>query len=352
MINLNLFSSVTDHQRELTQQWWKTFIEKQEIIDRYFSGRFDGELDLPQWMNDHLQCIEKNLFWEFGPGLNRSHRLVITPECHAHLRPLVRYILSQAPELKNWEFYEYRLAENYDRLLEILKGRCGWNDIGNIEFELREGNYNLIDIIFYLPQIKSEDDSFSHMCVLLENYLGEERFDKWVGKIKVKKKRPSYLKLVGAGPSKPFPNVKILPEIFQSKVDEITSKLPDTYFGCKDSFQWSGFKIEPPHQEDYPEKQDLFVATLISGDFFPATYEGRDSFYSERFSRNGEKFIYIKTQVMNVVDNTPQDFNQPTFTDRGQLEDALTDILESKNIGTVIGGGTGYQYSYMGLGSP
>ncbi|MEE9586810.1 MAG: hypothetical protein V3V97_02135, partial [Hyphomicrobiaceae bacterium] len=93
-------------------QWWRAFEAKHESLDRVFSRK--ETWDLPQWMNDNLGAVHRELMWEYGPGLEGGHRLVITPETSRSLRPMVDTLLAQAPTIPGWEFYPYRLRETVD----------------------------------------------------------------------------------------------------------------------------------------------------------------------------------------------------------------------------------------------
>ena len=64
-------------------------------------------------------------------------------------------------------------------------------------------------------------------------------------------------------------------------------------------------------------------------------------FYSERFSRHGESFCYLKIDGSEGLD---QDGG---FSDRGSIEEAIDEVLIPARAGCVIGGGTGLRYSYI-----
>ncbi len=79
------------------------------------------------------------------------------------------------------------------------------------------------------------------------------------------------------------------------------------------------------------------------------TNEGRwrafhqdNRFYSERYSRHGEIFCYLKLDGSGGLD-------EEKFPDRASIEDALNETLIPKCVGCVIGGGTGLLYSYIDL---
>jgi hypothetical protein len=65
-------------------------------------------------------------------------------------------------------------------------------------------------------------------------------------------------------------------------------------------------------------------------------------FYSERYSRHGETFCYLKLDGKAELD-------EEKFPDRASVEDALNEILVPALAGCVISGGTGLRYSYIDL---
>lgn len=99
-------------------------------------------------------------------------------------------------------------------------------------------------------------------------------------------------------------------------------------------------ELTPEEKSDYRRQDDLLVGTTA---FLPMWQRAHSElpFASERFSRCGETFCYLKMDGGEGLD--PQG-----FADRGEIEDALENAL-AKDLGAVIGGGTGLRYSYVDL---
>jgi len=100
-------------------------------------------------------------------------------------------------------------------------------------------------------------------------------------------------------------------------------------------------KLEPTPADDYPQRQDLFVAIGTNQGLWRALHED-NGFYSERYSRHGESFCYLKLDGSAGLD-------EEKFPDRASIEDALNETLVPARVGCVIGGGTGLRYSYIDL---
>ena len=75
----NIFNMIND--------WWDEFSRRQSDIISLFKN--EVEWDLAAWIQENLQKINQDLMWEFGPGIEKEYRLVITPESNTYLRPLV-----------------------------------------------------------------------------------------------------------------------------------------------------------------------------------------------------------------------------------------------------------------------
>ena len=100
-------------------------------------------------------------------------------------------------------------------------------------------------------------------------------------------------------------------------------------------------ELKPQEQKDYPRQSDIFIAKTMN---FPLWQTAHSSqlFYSERFSKFGETFCYIK------IDGS-EGLEESKFEDKAALEDALDSLLIKEQVGCLIGGGTGLKYSYIDL---
>lgn len=332
------FKSVSESQKQRVKEWWSEFERKRKLILQSFQTDSQIEFDLPKWIADNLQIIDPNIMWEFGPGIEKDNRLVITPESHRNLRPLVRYILQQAPELDDFEFYEYRLPETFDDVSAMMDVRTNWNDISGIEFDLSMGRYNRIDIMFYTPFDEPENDQLNKLYVLTEQLLGEENLDKWLGYLDVKRLPRAFFKTKTGK----YTSIRQLENKFNDEIKSIKSSLPDSrYCDFAETGEWILVKLNPEKSVDYAFKSDMFVSPFLSELLFSALHSGKNSFYSGRFSKFDEQFIFIK------MDGSADDVGQEIFEDRSGIEDALNNALVGT--GCVVGGGTGFRYSYIDL---
>lgn len=321
--------------------WWSAFAEKTSALDDLFNQRADW--DLPTWMAETLQKIDRDLMWEFAPASNgEGHRLVITSETRRDLRPLVRHILREAPRLEGWEFHGHRLPDPLETARALVEARCG-GTARLSEVVVSPGEDHLIDLVFRGVGVKADDDAASDEAfVLTETLLGEELLDCWIGAIEVEPKlKPGFLKLVGLGKSEDVAAVPL--ERLDEEVRETIRAVRESFGDIAQSAEsdaWSILKLKPEQSDDYTKQEDLFVATTPSVPLWRASRGER--FYDARFGSKGETFCYLKLDGSEEVDNEK-------FADRSEIEDALDNLLKPAGWGCRIGGGTGLRYSYVEL---
>jgi hypothetical protein len=318
----------------LIDRWWDAFAKRADDLDALFSGAH--EWDLPQWMNTYLQAINPGIMWEFGCAVcTTGHRLVLTPEAAKHLRPLVTTILERAPSLENWEFYPYRLRESVKEAQLIVEARVEGDLTGTVA-RVTRGQHNLVDLTYYSPTTKSNEDqqAFSNALVATETLLGEELLDKWVGVIEV-------APLADADPESLVPLDRLGSEV-DAAIAGIQGDLPASpHFDRVEDATWSGFELEPQPADDYPAQSDMFVGKSANKALWIAAHVN-EAFYDERFTRCQETFCFVKMDGSQALD-------EERFADTAELEDALDEGLRAERLGCQIGGGTGLRYSYVDL---
>jgi len=332
--------------------WWNEFQKERSEIAAAFTrdrkGRFRDSGALADWMHKHLGAIEPNLMWEFGPAVKADgHRLVITPESRRYLRPLVKTILKRAPQLQGWEFYPYRLPESVEATHQTVETRAGLNS-EDFQVRLSRGEFNRVDVFYYSPKLADADDQAAVYAafVATETLLGEERLDKWVGTIEIKplKKSSGLGALFGRSDddTKHLIPLDRMKETFDAVVQSIRDQLPaqpHMSWDMEDT-EFSALEMKPAEQPFYPERSDLIVAITSNLPLWQAAL--RVPFRSERFSRCGETFCYLKVDGSEGLDGCE-------FDDREAIDNAIDAVLKPASLGCVFGGGTGMVHSYSDL---
>jgi hypothetical protein len=323
------------------RRWWQTFTKSAAGLDKHFSKR--SQFDLPALMNV-LSEVDPHLMWEFGPAVRKQgHRLCITPESRAELRPMLNVLLDCAPKLDRWEFYPYRLQDTPETDRVAIDGRTKISRDG-VTASAARGRGNRVDVRYFLPESSMVDGraAQSFAFYTTERLLGEETLDTWIGGIAA---------FAETSPPQPgsmrMPLARLAPTV-RSVIESITEQLPDfPRFAhqkpCDPQNPQGGvFKLPPPPERaDYPVWSDLMFATSREVPLWQACH-AKASFYSRRFSKHGEEFCYLK------IDRS-QNPDLATVAERAKIEDTLTHRLTEAQFGCAVGGGTGKVYSYIDL---
>jgi hypothetical protein len=339
-----------DDQHEATQReavlrrvdrWWEAFASRRQELEAFFQSS-SAEWDLAEWMQDHLQAIDANLMWEFGPGLQQpGRRLVITPETQRQLRPLVNVILSRAPSLSGWEFYGYRPAEQLNDVVETVRGLCG-GDVSKAMVHARHDGHHRIAISYYTPECKQPEADRKQVelaaFVATEASVGEALLDRWIGTIDV---QPLSQDKPRGECSRAIPFGRLQPTV-EAIVGSLLDQLPDEpcYRQIAQS-SWSSYELAPEPASEFGGRTDLCVAISARPDVFEALHGG-SPFYSDTHSRCQETFCYLKIDG----DGEPMAVRAQV---REQIEATIDQVLTPAQLGCVIGGGTGLRYSYVDL---
>lgn len=206
-----------------------------------------------------------------------------------------------------------------------------------------------MDLVFRSPRWQAPDDqeALNQAFVAAETLLGEETLDKWIGAIEVEPAAKGGIlgKLIGRKPSRAgLPLDRLAPSV-RALVESIQEQLPDRpqyQIDLKsEDHPWASFSREPERRADYARRDDLISGSTGYAEMIVAAHCGRP-FSSQRFSRFGETFCYLK------IDGKDAD-RQKRFEDREALEDAIDAVIVPEAVGCVIGGGTGERYTYIDL---
>ena len=340
------FPLKTKDRAEAIRAWWSAFAGHEDDLNAAFKGESENAIDVTAFMDEHFAPMHIDLCWEFGPGQSKSHRLAIAPEVNRAMYPLARWILSQAPECKHFEFCLNRPPSEWDIYKGYTDSRMSWKSPEGITFKAETGDFNLIDLTFYtLPQ-HQDDRTFDNCFIMAESLLGEDVMDQWIGAVELEESQSGGL---FKRFSKPKPNEAHIPvsrlrETVAECISTVKNGLPKTpLFELAADGEWLMMKCSPKEAEDYARMDDIFVMPVFDQGPGPALYSGQRRFASTRFSACDEDFIFVK------MDGSADDVKHHKFEDRGEMQDAIDAELGKAALGGSIGGATGQRYSYIFL---
>jgi hypothetical protein len=306
--------------------FWNSFVAHRSKIDAYLRG--DRSFDLPRFMIDGLATIAPNIMWEFS-GWEKGHRLCLTAEHRLGLTVLVHAICQRAPKLIDFAIFEGRIAIPPADLPMLMEGRT--RKPFQIEsWAVKPGQINCIDVDFTAQRGNLSDDELSDQAsIALEFLLGEEKFKVWGGFVNP---APGLL---------PLKHDQVA-ESFSAKIETAYATLPTWPHSDPRWDEAPGIVAGSDSEEaaDYPNFSDIQTISSSRDDFVQGLAGGIWWFRSERYSRFGETFCYLKIEDDNL---------RLTVAERGKLEDRLNLQLRGPGYGGSVGGGSGRRYAYIFL---
>ena len=278
------------------------------------SGKANQEM-LVTWMQEHLTNVDPAIEYEFGPLRGQEgHKLDFSAGGHDDVMQIDKLLVAKAPKMPKWKFSAYRQALPLDTVANGFKGRLGI-EVPDFETDVTISPQNKLDVTFISPKF-SDDEQDNSKCalVLTDLILGEENSDNWLGVITTKKSALQGAFSCGV-------NAKLNADVFNAKKKEIIASLPKTpYFRIADLG-----KSEVLH---FGTKRNTMNTPLKN---LGETLGSGARFYSNQFSKCGEKFVYLK--VPNAKDLMAQDKCDA-------LAKELDAELRKAQVGCVFGAGT------------
>ncbi|MBE9610412.1 hypothetical protein [Chitinilyticum piscinae] len=322
--------------------WWNAFERDHARINALFSGnrdpeadlarRMETEFDLPAWMQTHLSSIHDGIYWEFGPAIRQSgHRLAITAEDDLALRPLISAILEAAPKLPGWEFYPERIAESAEQVRLTVEARTG-TPFGVVGIAFVPGEWGRIDARIQITEELAADTELAddQAWLTLLTLLGEHATFDWFGYFDLFTEGDDFMALDAARS-----HWHVLQAERRAAIAPVPRQIHDDQTGC------GVYELNPDAADDYPKRRDLLVGIYTQQELVDSLLRDRD-FHSPRLLPAGYLLCYLKIDGCEGLDDCE-------FADRGEIEDAVTEVLEASGYGIVCGGGTGLRYSYIDL---
>lgn len=162
--------------------WWSA--EGRSVATGSVGGSVSGEA-LAAALGPRVDAIDDGLAWELGPGTDSSHRLTVTaagvPELRAAAR---RWRLAAPPADEEWSYADSRQPSPADSDSDVLQ--VGGRDyaIDQVSVDARVRGF-AVDVSVHHPHFADLDDQQRATVgyLLLDQVLGEEAVETWVGEI-------------------------------------------------------------------------------------------------------------------------------------------------------------------------
>lgn len=168
--------------------WWPS------VADQIDTGIRNGGIsqEIIEAMSEHVAAIDPGLDWELGPGRSARHHLCLSAKGDPVLRIVAERWLHCQRADDVWEFYAARQAHAGPALtLEIADQRVPLDGF-SYSVELVEER-EVVDLGVYHPAFASIEDENLKQRILfigLDNALGEDGVERWVGGVELLAEAP------------------------------------------------------------------------------------------------------------------------------------------------------------------
>ena len=142
-------------------------------------------------MARHLTAIHPGLIWEFAPGTDSKHVLVVTSSGDPVLRAITSRWRMAAPRAnKVWAYSSFRLPAA-DPATSVLTLGGAQIDVTSATV-LADVSGSYVDVTMYHPRFTElpADQHLLTAFLLLDTVLGEAAVDTWVGTVTARVPRP------------------------------------------------------------------------------------------------------------------------------------------------------------------
>lgn len=311
--------------------WWDAFVAAVPDLER---GAREGPPEpVRAWLDAQLAAVDPNLRGEVHVGEEGGYTLVVTPETHFHLRPMVQTLLQRAPDVTGWKVRGDRPALAAEAALARVKAETG-HGLTMATALPQIGARHRVDLQFQM-KLALTDGAAARVAAaaLTRHLLGEDLYYQWVADIDVSEP------IREAGWDRFLLPQRLRP-VVMNLIESITKQLPDRpYYQIHTrELESIPYKLDPAPAEDYGGQDDLVVGTNYIPDFRRAI-NGKYPFFSSNYSRYGETFCYLKIDAGELS-------MDERLVRRQKWEERIHVPLRKSEAGRIVGSGTGLRYFY------
>ncbi len=311
-------------------QFWKEF-----RANPLFAPGAEALVDaVRDWMLEHLATISPDLDWEASHGGEGLNRLSICRGGRTDLMPVIETMVDRAGEIKDWVLKSYRVPVDVEDIGATFEARTGWL-MPPFRVTLTATGGNAVDVTISSSAFDGVDSpgDLEIAFVLTEIVLGEDNLNKWVNVLET---REENFEVLGE-----FDFDKAVSDFANDFADikqEFIARLPDVPYAQIPLGETISLIEVPDEYLELTRMDERCRYSFLTPrrDLILGFYESR-MFFSERFSKHGEKFAYL-----HLISD------QPEYSDeyRERLEASLEKLLASNNLGCLVGTGRGKPDSY------
>ena len=175
----------SERQSNAVKHFWRWFAANVARLEGLYStGQFER---LAVEINRELDKVDPQLAWEIGGGKKRPYLLTLSAEGNPNLRQIAALMISEAPELGEWEFYSSRPSRPAPKIVELPESGERF-DTTHWEFvPIERPERGRLDLVVIDDQLAQSDDesALKAVSLYLDQLLGEDTVESWIGRFNV-----------------------------------------------------------------------------------------------------------------------------------------------------------------------
>lgn len=309
-------------------KFWSEFEERESGIRKMIDDKIDAEV-LIKSVDDILSIAFTKAFFELGVNDEGKYELILTPEGDRAKLFQLEYWLKQAPEVlsKKWNFYSSKPAKaKGDFAISMYNTTLSSEDV--VLYYKIDVEHQKLLLRVDSPSLMRLDQNqkYSIFFVYLDQLIGESYTMEYVGSID----------FVSPGKAKGFEKIDAMG--LKGLMDRII--VENDWFKVEDILErTAGYEMTPSKAKDWQLREDVYVG-------FSSCFPVLNAFFhksSELFAGfNSDGIISGFLFFENI--NLPKDRIIPL---RAEIEEQIITLAKAENVADLIGGATGFYFSYI-----
>jgi hypothetical protein len=310
--------------------WTALAADAPRMHDAFRAGKDLSSLS--DWGSEHIQNIDSDLMYEFGPCNEKGCMLTIVEEDRPWLRPIIDTLMARQKPVPGWWFATYREALPSNVVDQAFSERFREDTPPVCDVTCTIGDDNTIDVMLHSDKFSKDDDpdDWAKALYLCQAALGEENADRYLGTFRTARaqsvKSANFAAMTDS-----------LKQQFEQNKKQLLAALPDKpYCDSPGPDKHAVAKLPSPQGLGGRITMVTNYAKLMT------SVDPSQPFWSCRFSKHGERLAYLQ------VEGSPELVKDTT--NRDKITEAVDKALRAKHLGARVGEGAGLpQTAYIDL---
>lgn len=305
--------------------FWKRFNDEEADLRELISNKVDSEV-LTGKLNEILYEVFLDPHFEIGQNKDGINELTLSPEGNRATLLALEYWKEAAPKKlsKHWRFYSSRQAKfSLDFTLNMYG--VSVNKDNMFFYPKVNTEQQCIDLQIYSESLSNleEDRKYNTLYILLDQLIGEIYSMEYIGSID----------FVSEKPSKEAIDVEKLKDYINECIQNNKWFSPDDILE-----KCSSYQMEPSKEKEWQLREDIYLGYTSCFPVLNAFYEKTDNLFRTYFH---DGIVYGFVFFKNI--DIPKD--QVVFV-RSEIEEKILKVAEKNKVARLIGGATGFYFSY------